>query len=144
MREKGRKIYIGEDEYDLSDVDKSLLRNEIFEKLKRNKYTDNHKVSTDLEDNTGCEHVNIDKKTQRSHVDFNEGTQCVSISFTDNSHDEYRHLEDMGYRLQLTYDEIIDILNLKYIPTKNNRLFSETRYISNKRYKQYPEKYFTR
>ena len=72
----------------------------------------------DQEDNTGCEHVNIDKNTQRSHIDFNEGTQCVSISFTDNSHDEYRHLEDMVYRLQLSYDEIIDILDLKYIPTK--------------------------
>ena len=118
VREKGRQIYIGEDEYDLSDLDNSLLRNEIFEKLKINKYTHYHKVSTDQEDNTGCEHVNIDKNTQRSHIDFNEGTQCVSISFTDNSHDEYRHLEDMVYRLQLSYDEIIDILDLKYIPTK--------------------------
>ena len=118
VREKGRKIYIGEDEYDLSDLDNSLLRNEIFEKLKINKYTDYHKVSTDQEDNTGCEHVKIDKNTQRSHIDFNEGTQCVSFSFTDNSHDEYRHLEDMVYRLQLSYDEIIDILDLKYIPTK--------------------------
>ena len=36
MREKGRKIYIGEDEYDLSDLDNSLLRNENFEKLKKN------------------------------------------------------------------------------------------------------------
>ena len=118
VREKGQKIYKGEDVYDLSDLDNSLLRNQIFEKLKRNKYTDYHKVSTDQEDNTGCEHVNIDKNTQRSHVDFNEGTQCVSISFTDNSHDEYRHLEDMVYRLQLSYDEIIDIFDLKCIPTK--------------------------
>ena len=102
MREKDRKIYIREDEYDLSDLDNSLLRNEIFEKIKNNKYTDYHKVSTDLEGSTGCEHVNIDKNTQRSHVDFIEGTQCVSISFTDNSHDEYKHLEDMVYRLQLT------------------------------------------
>ena len=118
VREKGRKIYIGEEEYDLSDLDDSVLRNEIFEKLKRNKYTDYHSVSTDQEDNTGCEHVNIDKNTQRPHIDFNEGTQCVSLSFIDNSHDEYRHLEDMVYRLQLSYDEIIDILDLKYIPTK--------------------------
>ena len=117
VREKGRKIYTGEDEYDLSDLDNSLLRNEIFEELKRNKYTDYHKVSTDLEDNTACEHVNIDKNTQRSHVDFNEGTQCVSISLPDNSHGEYRQLEDMVYKLQLSYDEIIDILNLKYNPT---------------------------
>ena len=118
VREKGRKIYKGEDEYDLSDLDNSLLRNEIFEKLKRNKYTDYHKVSTDLEDSTGCEQVNIDKNTQRSHIDFGEGTQCVSFSFTDNSRDEYRHLEDVVYRLQLSCDEIIDILDLKYIPTE--------------------------
>ena len=51
---------------------------------KKNNYTDYHKVSTDLEDSTGCEHVNIDKKTQRSHIDFAEGTQCVSFSFTDH------------------------------------------------------------
>ena len=118
VREKGRKIYIGEDEYALSDLDNSLLKNEIIEKLKRNEDTDYHKVSTDLDDNTGCENVKINKNTQRSHVDFNEGTQCVSIRFTDNSHDEYRHLEDKVYRLQLRYDENIDILNLKYIPTK--------------------------
>ena len=30
----------------------------------------------------------------------------------------YNDLEDLVYRIQLTYDEIIDILNLKYIPTK--------------------------
>ena len=27
-------------------------------------------------------------------------------------------LEDLVYRIQLTYDEIIDIVDLKYIPTK--------------------------
>ena len=27
-------------------------------------------------------------------------------------------LEDLVYRMQLTYDEVIDILDLKYIPTK--------------------------
>ena len=32
--------------------------------------------------------------------------------------DEYGDLEDLVYRMQLTYDEIIDILDLKYIPTK--------------------------
>ena len=30
VREKGRKIYLGGDEYDLSDLDNSLLRNEKF------------------------------------------------------------------------------------------------------------------
>ena len=34
VREKVRKIYLGADEYDLSDLDISLLRNEMFEKLK--------------------------------------------------------------------------------------------------------------
>ena len=32
--------------------------------------------------------------------------------------DGYDDLEDLVYRMQLTYDEIIDILDLKYIPTK--------------------------
>ena len=31
---------------------------------------------------------------------------------------KYNDLEDLIYRMQLTYDEIIDILDLKYIPTK--------------------------
>ena len=31
---------------------------------------------------------------------------------------KYNDLEDMVYRFQLTYDEITDILDLKYIPTK--------------------------
>ena len=31
---------------------------------------------------------------------------------------EYNDLEDLVYRMQLTYDEIIDVLDLKYIPTK--------------------------
>ena len=31
---------------------------------------------------------------------------------------EYYDLEDMVYRIQLTYDEIIDILGLKYVPAK--------------------------
>ena len=35
VREKGHKIHVGGDEYDLSDLDDSLLRNEIFEKLKK-------------------------------------------------------------------------------------------------------------
>ena len=35
VREEGRRIYFGENEYDLSDLDNSLLRNEVFEKLKK-------------------------------------------------------------------------------------------------------------
>ena len=31
---------------------------------------------------------------------------------------EYNALEDLVHRMRLSYDEIIDILNLKYIPTK--------------------------
>ena len=31
---------------------------------------------------------------------------------------KHNDLEDIVYRFQLTYDETIDILNLKYIPTK--------------------------
>ena len=31
---------------------------------------------------------------------------------------KYNDLDDLVYRMQLTYDEIIDILDLKYIPTK--------------------------
>ena len=31
---------------------------------------------------------------------------------------KYNDLEDLVYRFQITYDEIIDILDLKYIPTK--------------------------
>ena len=34
---------------------------------------------------------------------------------------KYNDLEDMVYRFQITYDEIIDILDLKYISTKSKR-----------------------
>ena len=78
-------------------------------------------MSTDVEDSTGCEHVNIDKNAQRSQSDFNEGTQCVIFSFTDHSSNNYRQLEDMVWRLQLTYNEIVDILDFKYIPTSTKR-----------------------
>ena len=33
-------------------------------------------------------------------------------------HVKYNDLKDLVYRMRLTYDEIIDILDLKYIPTK--------------------------
>ena len=81
-------------------------------------------MSTVVEDGTECEHINIDKNAQRSHADFTESTQCVSISFTDHSPNKKRHLEDMVYRIQLTYDEIVDILNFKYVAgsTKGNTL----------------------
>ena len=118
VREKGRKTHIGRDEYDLSDLDDTLLRNEKFEKLKEIKNTDFSTTSTDVDDDKGCEHVNIDKNAQSSHIHVAEGTQCVFISFTDNSHIKYGGLEEMVYRLQLTYDEMVDILDFKYIPTK--------------------------
>ena len=35
--------------------------------------------------------------------------------------EKYNDLEDLGYRMQLTYDEVIDILDLKYIPTRKTR-----------------------
>ena len=35
VREKGREINLGEDEYDLSNLDNSLVRNENFEKSKK-------------------------------------------------------------------------------------------------------------
>ena len=34
-------------------------------------------------------------------------------------------LEDLVYRMQLTYDEIIDVLDLKYIPTKRTGFCSD-------------------
>ena len=63
--ERGNKIKIGDDEYQLSDFD--TRKNEILEELKNVKYND---------------------------------------------------LEDLVYRMRLSYDEIMDILDLKYISTK--------------------------
>ena len=34
---------------------------------------------------------------------------------------KYNDLEDMVYRAQLTYDEIIDVLEIRYFPTKRLR-----------------------
>ena len=44
-------------------------------------------------------------------------TQIKDI-FEDLRKVKYKDLEDLIYRIQLTYDEIIDLLDLKYIPTK--------------------------
>ena len=115
MGEKGHKIYIGGDEYDLSDLENSVLRNELFEKLKKILDTGLLNVSTDVVDSIGCEQVNIDKNAQKVHTDFNEGTQCVSISFTDKSHKKYKDLDDMVHRLQISCDEIVDILSISYV-----------------------------
>ena len=71
-------------------------------------------MSTDVDGSIGCEHVNIDKNTQSSHADFNEGTQGVSISFIDHSPNNYGYLEDKLERLQITYDEIVDISDFNY------------------------------
>ena len=43
---------------------------------------------------------------------------------------KYSDLEDLVYRFQLTYDEIIDVLDLKYNPQKNKPLTS-SRYLRN-------------
>ena len=42
---------------------------------------------------------------------------------------KYNDLEDLVYRMQLTYDEIIDILDLKYIPRKRTSFCSRSRYL---------------
>ena len=42
--------------------------------------------------------------------------------------EKYNDLEDLVYRFQLTYDEIIDILDIKIILRKN-RLFATTGYL---------------
>ena len=34
----------------------------------------------------------------------------------------HNDIEDLVYRMQVTYDEIIDILDLKHIPTKKNAI----------------------
>ena len=39
--------------------------------------------------------------------------------FGDLKRVKFRDLEDMVYRLQLTYDEIVDILDIKYIAGSN-------------------------
>ena len=43
---------------------------------------------------------------------------------------KYNGLGDLVYRMQLTYDELIDKLDLKYIPTKRTGLFFKSRYLS--------------
>ena len=39
---------------------------------------------------------------------------------------EYNDPEDLVYRMRLSYDEIMDILDLDYIPTKKNRIQFES------------------
>ena len=37
--------------------------------------------------------------------------------------------EDLFYRMHPKYHEFIDILDLKYVPTKKNRLFPKSKYL---------------
>ena len=46
------------------------------------------------------------------------GTQKEEILEKLKKYSTYQSLDDMVFRLQLTYNEILDILDLKYIPTK--------------------------
>ena len=56
-------------------------------------------------------------------------TQKKNKIFEELKNVKYNDLEDLIYRMQLTYDEIIDILNLNYIPTKKI-LFFKSRFLS--------------
>ena len=42
---------------------------------------------------------------------------------------KYKDLKDLVYRKRLSFDEIMDILDLKHISTQKNRLFLESRYL---------------
>ena len=46
------------------------------------------------------------------------GDSEYKLSDFDIKNEKYNDLEDLVYRMQLTYDEIIDVSDLKYIPTK--------------------------
>ena len=43
---------------------------------------------------------------------------CKDEILEDLSHAKFNDLNDMVYRFQLTYDEVMDVLDLKYIPTR--------------------------
>ena len=67
-----------------------------------------------LEDRKRGNKIKIgDIEYKLSHFD----TQKNEI-LTELKNIKYNDLEDLVYRMQLTYNEIIDILDLKYIPTK--------------------------
>ena len=54
-----------------------------------------------------------DKKYKLFDLDSRENDILQELKNT-----KYNDLEDIVYRMQLTYDEIIDILDLNYLPTK--------------------------
>ena len=67
------------------------------------------------------------KEVRESGNKINIGDKEYKLSDFDTQKNEileeikiikYNGLEDLVYRMQLTYDEIIDVLDLKYIPTK--------------------------
>ena len=72
------------------------------------------------------------KEVRRRSSKIRLGDNEYILSDFDNSKTEileelknvkYSDLDDMVYRMQLTYDEIIDVLELKYIPTKKTSSF---------------------
>ena len=55
------------------------------------------------------------KEKEKSGCNLAAFDQFESENLSNLKRVKYRDLEDMVYRLHLTYDEIIDILDVKYI-----------------------------
>ena len=63
------------------------------------------------------------KKIEDKEYELSDFDTSKNEILEELKNEKYNDLEDSVYRFQLTYDEIIDILDLKYIPTKRTGYF---------------------
>ena len=111
VREKRHNIYVGGDEYDLSDLDKSLLRNEIFEKLKKINILECWtclQMWMTKQDVSMSTLIKMHKLS--TPISMKEHSVCLlvlPIIHTKNT--------DILKKIQLTYFKIVDFLNNKNV-----------------------------
>ena len=76
----------------------------------------------ELRSQNGIE-LHVEQVGKMGLISINDYSLSSLVMFKDEILDDlkiakFNDLEDMVYRFQLTYDEIMDILDLKYLPTK--------------------------
>ena len=62
--------------------------------------------------------LHVEQVRKKGLILINDYSLSSLGTFKEEILEELKELKDLVYRLQLTYGEIIDILDLKYIPTK--------------------------
>ena len=96
-----------------------------FETESAEKSIDELNKLLELRSQNGIE-LHVEQNRKKGLISINDNSLSSLRMFKEEILEDLKNvnfndLEDMVYRFQLTYDEIMDILDLKYIPTKRTR-----------------------